>query len=190
MVVSRHYFPLLFTGDALSTDLKSIAGRRTALALLMGLPAIGLAAEPLCARPTGRAVLLIRAGAAQPVACDMAALDRLPQATIETRLPDSLGLAGHNRWSGVRLSHIAQALGAPEGAEIQLTALNNYAVSVPLSDLTRFDPVLATRRNGTPIGVRDKGPLILIYPFDQYRELQSREYVTRSIWQVHEIRAK
>jgi hypothetical protein len=117
-------------------------------------------------------------------------LERLPLSTVSTRLPASLGLAGNNRWSGVPLGHLAQQLGAGPQSEIQLVALNNYAVSVPMSDLQRYNPVLASRRNGDPIGVRQKGPLILIYPFDAHRELETQEYLNRTIWQVNEIRIK
>lgn len=149
-------------------------------------PALG--AEPLCPPPTGRVVLVLHAADRPAIRCDLLALDRLPQTTVETQLPPSLGLAGQHRWSGVSLRHIATRLGAGPDADIQLVALNNYAVSVPMSDLRRYDPVLASRRNGAVLSVRDKGPLILIYPFDRHRELDAQAYLNRSIWQVHEIR--
>lgn len=124
------------------------------------------------------------------MSCDMAALERLPSKTISTRLPSGLGLAGDNRWTGVSLSHLAQFMGASSASELHLVALNNYAVSVPMSDLRRYDPVLASRRNGERISVREKGPLILIYPFDEHRALAKQEYINRTIWQVNEIRIK
>jgi hypothetical protein len=146
---------------------------------------------PLCAQPQNRVLLTIRLENQTAQRCDLSALDALPQKTISTRLPRELGLAHQvSQWSGVPLSHIARAMGAGPGSEVQLIALNHYAVSIPLSDLERFDPVLATRRNGEAIAVRDKGPLILIYPFDQHRELNTLEYHNRSIWQVSEIRIR
>lgn len=177
-------------GETVNTTGKH--GWRLGLAtLLLGICHPVLHAQPLCPPPAARAVLVLHTASGPATACDLQALDGLPQKTIETRLPDTLGMAGLNRWSGVALSHIARRLGAGPQAEIQLIALNNYAVSVPMSDLSRFDPVLASRRNGETISVRDKGPLILIYPFDQHRgELDAQEYLHRSIWQVHEIRIK
>lgn len=114
----------------------------------------------------------------------------MPRKTITTRLPEGLGLAGENQWTGVPLSHLARLMGAGPSAELHLVALNNYAISVPMSDLLRYDPVLASRRNGERISVREKGSLILIYPFDEHRELDKQEYINRTIWQVNEIRIK
>lgn len=133
-------------------------------------------------------MLVLRTSRSTESRCDLQALDQMPQKTLETQLPPSLGLSGSHRWSGVALSHIAGLLGARPDAEVQLIALNSYAVSVPMRDLRRYDPVLASRRDGKPLSVRDKGPLILIYPFDQHAELDAQEYLNRSIWQVHEIR--
>jgi hypothetical protein len=131
---------------------------------------------------------MLRTSRSKVTPCDLQALDLMPQTTLETQLLPSLGLQGHHRWSGVPLSHIAGLLGAGPKAEIQLIALNNYAVSVPMSDLQRYDPVLASRRDGKTLSVRDKGPLMLIYPFDRYPELNAQDYLNRSIWQVHEVR--
>jgi hypothetical protein len=149
-----------------------------------------VSAQALCAKPSGRTVLVLHTSQRLAVPCDLQAFDGMPQKSLETQLPPSLGLTGLHQWSGVPLSHIAALLGAGPDAEIQLIALNNYTVSVPMSDLRRYDPVLASRRNGKPLSVRDKGPFILIYPFDQYRELDAQDYLNRSIWQVHEIRLK
>lgn len=149
-----------------------------------------MGAQALCPAPTERPILVVQRQDATVTACDLRALDRMPQKTVETRMPDILGVAGTNRWSGVPLSHIAAQLGAGPDADIQLVALNNYAVLVPMSDLRRFDPVLASRRNGELLRVREKGPLILVYPFDQHRNLGAQEYLNRSIWQVHEIRIR
>lgn len=149
-----------------------------------------LAAQPLCPTPTGRVVLTLRAAQGDPLVCDLQGLERLPQQHIDTRLPAALGLAGQHRWRGVPLAELARALGAGPDSEIRLLALNHYAVSVPMSDVLRFNPVLASRRNGEPLAVRDKGPLILIYPFGRHRELDDPEYLNRSIWQVHEIRLR
>ncbi len=153
------------------------------------LPAVS-AAEMLCPPPTSRVVLTLQPANGPAIRCDLPALERLPQKTLETRLPAPLGLEGRHRWSGVSLGYFAKALGADRQSQVHLVALNHYAVSVPMSDLERFDPVLAMRINGERISVREKGPLILIYPFDQYRELAAQDYLNRSIWQVNEIRIK
>jgi len=92
-------------------------------------------------------------------------------------------------FGGPRLWDLLEPL-KPAGATLHVTALNDYSVDIPLSDLKRYQPVLAWQLNGKPIGVRNKGPLLLIYPFDAYPELQNQLYYGRSIWQIKTITVK
>lgn len=131
-------------------------------------------------------VLVLRTADGQSWRFSMDDLHRLPARQVRTALPASLGMASASDWEGVPLSHLVTLTGtAPRS--LALTALNGYAVTVPAQDLTRFDPVLAYRRDGHEITVRDKGPLILIYPFDRHPALNRQVYINRTIWQVHEI---
>lgn len=146
---------------------------------------------PLCAPAEGRPVLrLTNADPQRQAVCTLAGLHALPQRSIVTSLPSSLGWAGTHQWQGVSLKMLADRLGAKAGSAVQLKALNDYVVSVPWSDLERYDPIVAHRRNGEPLSVRENGPLMLIYPFDNHPELQSQQYLNRSIWQLHAIAIK
>ena len=66
-------------------------------------------------------------------------------------------------------------------------ALNNYKVEIPIDDASRYAVLLATRLDGEPMSVRDKGPLLVIYPFDAHPELRSAVYYSRSAWQLRSI---
>ena len=90
-------------------------------------------------------------------------------------------------WKGVPLRQLVEMLGGGEHSHIQLTALNDYSIRIPWSDLVRYDPIVAYSRNHQRMGIRDKGPLILIYPFDGNPQLQTQEYLNRTIWQVNAI---
>lgn len=151
------------------------------------LPAPLRAAE-LCDLPQGRRVLL--AQPAQPgkeLGCDFAALEKLPAKEIVTVLPAALGMPGEHRWRGVPLRLLVERLGGGEHSAVRLMALNDYAIQIPWSDLVRYDPILAYRRDGQPISIREKGPLIVIYPFAGNPQLQSQDYLNRTIWQVNAI---
>jgi NAD+ synthetase len=74
-----------------------------------------------------------------------------------------------------------------QGSQLKATALNDYKVSLPVSDSLRFDVVLALRINGELISVRNKGPLFVVYPYDSDEELRSTLYYSRSIWQLKTI---
>lgn len=145
-------------------------------------------ASPVCDIPDSRRVLQLhppKAAASQ--ACDLNGLENLPAKEIVTTLPAALGLAGEHRWKGVSLRHLVERLGGGENSQILLGALNDYTIEIPWSDLVHHDPILAYSRDGERISIRDKGPLILIYPFGTHPRLKGQDYLNRSIWQVHAI---
>ena len=142
----------------------------------------------LCPPVSGQPVLrLAAAPTKQQTVCDIAGLQALPQRELVTSLPPSLGPSGVHRWQGVSLRLLAERMGGGPGSVLQLAALNDYAVTVPWSDLLRYDPIVAYQRNGQALSVREKGPTMLIYPFDNHPELHAQQYLNRSIWQLHAI---
>jgi hypothetical protein len=44
--------------------------------------------------------------------------------------------------------------------------------------------LLATKRDGNYMPVRDKGPLFIVYNYDSNGELQHQRFYSRSVWQV------
>jgi hypothetical protein len=44
--------------------------------------------------------------------------------------------------------------------------------------------LLALKRNGEYMPVRDKGPLFIVYPFDSRPELKHQRFYSRSAWQL------
>ncbi|WVT76298.1 hypothetical protein QM996_29310 (plasmid) [Sinorhizobium chiapasense] len=46
---------------------------------------------------------------------------------------------------------------------------------------------MALKQDGRYMEVADKGPLFVIYPFDDKPELKSEIYFSRSVWQVRTI---
>lgn len=145
-------------------------------------------AGPVCPGLESRRVLQLHASqSSKPQACDLKGLAKLPAKEIVATLPAALGLAGEHRWRGVSLRYLVEQMGGSERSQILLTALNDYAIEIPWSDLVRFDPILAYSRDGERISIRDKGPLILIYPFGTHPQLQGQDYINRSIWQVHAV---
>lgn len=102
-------------------------------------------------------------------------------ATLETPWIDDPA-----HFEGPFLKAVLDAAGA-QGGKIVVRALNDYAAEVPMEDATELATILATRLDGKPMSVRDKGPLFLIYPFDTHPELYNEKYFARSVWQIREI---
>ncbi len=116
-------------------------------------------------------------------AFDMAMLAALPQHRFATRTP---WYAKAREFGGPLLRDVLAAAGA-HGATLRLKALNDYQVDMPWDDAQRHDVMLARLLDGRPMSVRDKGPLMVIYPFDTRPELRSAVYYSRSAWQLHTI---
>ena len=114
---------------------------------------------------------------------DRVELEAHDTAVIETTTPWTEDVV---RFSGPRLSSLAALAEAPV-AEARLSALNDYTITVPAQDWATWTPVLATRADGAPMRVRDKGPLWLIYPLDADPALRTQRYHARMIWQVREL---
>jgi hypothetical protein len=149
----------------------------TALAGLCLMPLRAAAAAP---------VLTVRGrGLAASVDFEMDALERLPQQSVVTSTP---WFAGPREFSGPLLRNVLRAAGVPPQAErARLVALNDYRVDLPLEDAQRHDVVLARLLDGKPMTVREKGPLFVMYPFDQEPGLRSAPYYARCVWQLRAI---
>ncbi len=100
-----------------------------------------------------------------------------------------------NRWydnpityEGVLGSRFLEILEVPEKATtMQMRALNDYVVEVPISDFRKWPVMLALKKNGAYMTVREKGPVWIVYPNHLYPELGKQPYTARWIWQLHEI---
>ena len=89
-------------------------------------------------------------------------------------------------FEGVSMKALMQHVGA-EGTQVTATALNDYRGTIPLSDFDSFKVILAMKRDGVDMPIRDKGPLFIVYPYDSDPELANGLYYSRSVWQVKEL---
>lgn len=86
-------------------------------------------------------------------------------------------------FEGIRLDRLMQSVGA-SGTTVTVYALNDFTTNIPLDDFGRFKPILALKRDGRYMSVRDKGPLFIVYPYDSDPHLKSQTFYSRSAWQV------
>lgn len=110
-------------------------------------------------------------------------LERLGGSAVRTSTPWHEGV---QTFEGVPMEAVMQAVGA-QGSKVVVVALNQYRTEIPLADFKEHKVLLATKRGGQYMEVRDKGPLFVIYPFDQNPDLKSERYYSRSAWQVRSI---
>lgn len=64
---------------------------------------------------------------------------------------------------------------------------DNFKVDIPYSDLSKYGVILATSFNGKRLRLDDWGPLFIMYPYDQYREIRRPAGLNKMAWQVCRI---
>ncbi len=143
-------------------------------------------------QPQGRVLLEISGAIANPNGdggvrrYDRAMLEALGTHEILTETPWT---DGETRFEGVLARDLMADSGA-EGDVIDAIALNDYTVSIPVMDFDTYGVILAYRRDGAELTVRDRGPLWIIYPWSDVPDLQNELYYSRSIWQLRAIEVR
>ena len=167
---------------------------RRALGLAHPALALGQLATPGHAQPaplpapTGPVILTLKGRIARTNAPGEARLDRemlaaLPQGRFTGETPWT---KDNVTFTGPLGSAVLDLVGA-SGTTMKVVALNDYASDVPVADFRQHAVILATHRDGTPMTVRDRGPLWIIYPMDRDASLRNAVVYARSVWQIRDI---
>ena len=115
-----------------------------------------------------------------PAALTRADLEALPQHALTTATTVTDGTPA---FEGFLMRDLLDRMGA-EGEEVIAVALNDYRVTIPLSDFHDYDVIGALSMDGETLSARDKGPIWIVYPRDDHQALQDIRYDTRWVWQL------
>lgn len=145
------------------------------------------AAEPL-PRPDGRVILTVagkisNANAGTEAQFDFAMLRAMAQQDIQTTTPWT---DGEQTFTGVLMRDLMVRVGA-FGQSVRAVGLNSYSYVIDLSDFEKYPVILAHSQNGGRLRIRDKGPLWIVYPRDQFDELGQRDVEPRMVWQLQRL---
>lgn len=159
--------------------------KTTIAAAAIGFIASGPAAAEALPVPTGEIVLTVTGDIQVTNQGDSAVFDAemlkaIGEVTFETSTPWTDGV---HSFTGVSLHRLMEELGVTDGS-LKATAINDYAIDIPVSDAVENGPILAYLQNGNPMSVREKGPLWVVYPYDQNKDYQAEVIFSRSIWQL------
>ncbi len=151
---------------------------------------LGVASAKELAPPTGDVVLTVSGAIGVHNAGDLAEFDlpmleAMPKTEIRTTTPWTDGVT---TFEGFALKDLLDAVGAA-GSDLSAIALNDYATIIPTSDAD-LGVIVAYKVNGEYISVREKGPLWVIYPFDQQPDLKTETNYGRSIWQLNRFEVR
>lgn len=110
-------------------------------------------------------------------------LKSMPVSRFETT---TIWTDGTQEFEGVSLEQLFETLSIDKGT-ITATAINDYAVEIPMTDAVEDGPIIAYHTNGEEMSRRDKGPLWVVYPYDSDIAYQTELVYSRSIWQLDRI---
>lgn len=139
-----------------------------------------LAAPPAALAETLLTLRNVTAGQ-QEVQLSEADLLALPQVTIRTHTEFTDGAVD---FVGPLARDVLSLIAAGSARTAHMVAANDYAVDIPIRDFTDYDVILALEANGKRLSLRDKGPIWVMYPLDDHKELQDPLYNIRLIWQL------
>lgn len=117
---------------------------------------------------------------------DRPMLEEIGGAKIHTATP---WYTGKMQFEGVLFANLIKAVGAT-GDRVVITALDDYTREIPIEELVKHNVILAMKRNGEYLPISDKGPLFVVYPYDENPALANEKYYSKSIWQVRRIEVR
>lgn len=162
-----------------------IARSPFAIVLVFGVmlgPLQAIAEQPRTALSISLEVRFLKAGTVTNTT--ILSRDQLSERHLKKITTTTPWTEGLQDFEGVPLKSLIQK--STENAQVRLSALNDYTVTLPASELNDEYPIVAFRRNGKELSVRERGPFWIIYPFDQPK-FKSEKYFAQSVWQLKDI---
>jgi hypothetical protein len=143
---------------------------------LAGLLALLCETGPAAADP-----ILTLSSETETVELSLEDLKALPQHSVTTATEFTDGAV---TFTGPLARDVLDEVGLAQAETVRLTAMNDYFIDVPTRDFAEYDVIMALEADGKRLSRRDKGPIWLMYPLDDYEELGDPIYNARLIWQL------
>lgn len=139
--------------------------------------------------PTGQVILEVSGKIGRTNRNNDAVFDKemLKEIGISTLRTTTTWTDGIVTFEGVQFSDLLDFVNA-QGTRVSAVAVNDYAIELDTAELRRYPVLLATKMNGQEMRVRDKGPIWVIYPRDDFPELASEDNNYKWIWQLKALK--
>lgn len=112
--------------------------------------------------------------------------DMLSALGTETIVTSTTWTDGVIEFTGVPVVAVLNAVDA-SGTTVTASALNDYASTMPIELLEESGAILAFTMDGERMSRRDKGPLWLIFPWDDKPVYARPEYKIHAVWQLNRL---
>ncbi|CAB3772033.1 molybdopterin-dependent oxidoreductase [Paraburkholderia humisilvae] len=108
---------------------------------------------------------------------------KMPQETMRT----STNWTNEELFRGVKMREMLKHFGL-YGKTIHFICYDGYDYRIPMSDVVKYDLLLAYERNGKRMTIKTLGPFALIYPRSKYpKELGGQDVDAKFIWMIKNI---
>jgi len=118
------------------------------------------------------------------VELDLASLTKLESTTITTNQPWT---DEPKEYTGVRINTLLDHIGATS-SRFEALASNEYKFILSDIDFEKYPIIIAYKIDGAFLETRKLGPLLIVFPFDDYPELLNEYNKAASVWQLIEMR--
>ncbi|NYT66065.1 molybdopterin-dependent oxidoreductase [Alcaligenaceae bacterium] len=120
---------------------------------------------------------------ADPISLSLSDLQALPQHQLVTSTAVTDGTL---TFDGVLMRDLLASVSA-QGSTVVAEASNGYSIDIPWADTQNYNVLVAWAVDGVLLEPSGKGPLWIVYPRDQFRQLRDIRYDYRWVWQLNRL---
>lgn len=137
---------------------------------------------------SGNPVLLtihgnIEGSADKIIELDLKTLTSLESTSIAATVP---WLESSTQFTGVRINTLLKSVGAKSN-NFEAIAADNYKFTLSDLDFDKYPIIIAYEMSGEPLDVRKLGPLLIMFPFDDFPELATERNQASAVWHLVEM---
>lgn len=164
---------------------RGLAFQFRVVALILGLWQLGMASAK-ASEP--HIILEVQLGEGAVIGYTLEDLRALPLTEFET---STVWTQGTDIYAGVLLLDLLHHIGhTPVRGAVNVRALDGYSAGIDATLITEQAPLLSFLRNGSPMSVRDQGPVWLIFPYDHNPAFRTESIYAKSVWQVRSLEVR
>lgn len=138
--------------------------------------------------PSGEVILIVSGdiaatNASGTIEFDMNTLEKLGLVSYEVSDP---WLQEKVTYTGVLLSDLLEVANASATlTDVFATALDDYAISIPASEIEAWPILIATQSNGAYMSIENNGPTRIIFPYDRHDDITDARNM--SVWNLESL---
>lgn len=112
-------------------------------------------------------------------------MEELPQYSITT----STNFTPKSEFVGVKFKDIINKYSL-HGSKVRAYSLDDYSFTLPIDEMKNYNVLIAYKKDGEYMSISELGPFSIIYPKDNFPELNNLSVNAKTVWQVKLLEVK